>query len=74
MNLAQWLAIPGNTAAKLSRATGLTPPTISKLLHGTIAVGIKYALLLDRGTAGEIKAEVACPDEAGLIAYARGAA
>ncbi|WP_025915469.1 transcriptional regulator [Herminiimonas sp. CN] len=73
MNLKQWLSAPGNTAAKLSRVTGLTPPMISKMLHGSVAVSIKSALVLDKGTAGEIKAEEACPGEAELIAHLRGA-
>jgi len=74
MNLVEWLDVKGNTAAELCRKSGLRPPAISKIVHGKITTTLRTALLLDRGTGGEIKAEKVCPAEAELISYLRSAA
>lgn len=73
MNLVDWLKVRGNTGAQLARATGFSPPIISKLLHGKLGCSVRTACMLDRATKGEISAEemVSGGDRA-LIVYMRG--
>lgn len=74
MNVQQWIDEPlkHHTAAALSRVTGISPPSMSKKLHGVCEFSLEDAVMLDKATDGEIRAEDVCPDLAPLIAYLRG--
>lgn len=71
MRLCEWMAIEGNTAAHLSRLTGIMPPGISRIVNKHVCPGIISAIKMDKGTRGELKAEELCPEHAKLIAYLR---
>lgn len=72
MNLIEWLAVRGNTAAGLSRLTGLKPAALSKMANEKTNVTMRSAILMDQGTKGQIKAELATNEDTGLLAYMRG--
>lgn len=54
--LENYLAKHGNAAA-LSRMTGMTAPTISRLKSGRIDMTLRSALLIEVATKGEVKVE-----------------
>lgn len=72
-SLKDWLSVPGNTAAKLCRLSGLDAPVVSRLRRGR-RVTLRLALILDKATNGEIPAESVVTDaaEVPLIKHLRG--
>ena len=74
MNLVQWRSIRGNTSVRLCKLTGLNQPSLSKILNGHNKASLKFAVRLEKGTGGEIRAEEICPEDAELIQYLRGTA
>lgn len=63
----------GNSA-KLSRLTGLTPPTISRMKTGRMEVTLRSAMMIELATNGDLRAEelLAKQDEIELVQAFRG--
>lgn len=76
MNVREWLDEPKkhHTAAALCRVTGIAPPAMSKKVNYKVPFSLEDALLLDKATDGEIRAEEVCPAFAEQIAHLRGVA
>lgn len=71
MNLQEWLAVPGNTSAKLARLSGVTPAEICRTRYSRKGASLLMALKIDCGTNGEVEAESICPEATDLIQYFR---
>jgi len=71
MNPQEWLDIPGNNQAKLSRLSGISPPTLSRMLNSKDPMSMRNAVRLDFATGGQIRAEDCTDKDAELIEYLR---
>lgn len=53
--------------AQMSRDTGMTPTTLSKMGKGENPISLEQAFLIEAASGGELRAEMLCPSRKELI-------
>jgi DNA-binding transcriptional regulator YdaS (Cro superfamily) len=55
--------------AAIGRIGGIAQPNMSKLVNGSLAIDLAYALAIEKGTGGALRVEQLCPSAAHLVAH-----